>query len=191
MDLVESLFGDRFAFAEDVDGFSADEALGADAFGGDFEDFDDLLGWKGEGGEDFEGEGEEGVSSEEGNGFAELDVAGGESAAEVVVIESGEVVVDEGEGVDHLERATGVEGGLFVASDGLGGEEDEGGAEALSGSESGVAHCLVELGGGFGGWGQKFVQTCVDPGGDLAEKGHECGCFWCDFWGHRNKDTKG
>ena len=45
MDLVESFFGDFFAFAEDVDGFSADEALGADAFGGDFEDFDDLLGW--------------------------------------------------------------------------------------------------------------------------------------------------
>ena len=149
--MVESFFGDFFAFAEDIDGFSADESFGTDAFGGDSKDIDDLLGWKRQGGEDFEGESEEGVSGEEGDGFAELDVAGGESSAEVVVIESGEVVVDEGEGVDHLERATGVEGGLFVASDGLGGEEDERGAETLSGSERGVAHGLVELGGGFGG----------------------------------------
>ncbi len=156
VDLVESFFGDLLAFAEDVDGFSADEAFGADAFGGDFKDIDDLLCRKRKGGEDFEGEGEEGVSGQQCYGFAELDVAGGESSAEVVVVEGGKVVVDEGEGVDHLERATGVEGGLFVASDGLGGEEDEGGAETLSGSEGGVAHGLVELGGGFGGWGQEF-----------------------------------
>jgi hypothetical protein len=154
--LVEGFFGDFFALAEDVDGFSADESFGTDAFGGDSKDIDDLLGWKRQGGEDFEGEGEEGVSGQQCYGFAELDVAGGESAAEVVVVESGEVVVDEGEGVDHLECATGVEGGLFVASDGLGGKEDEGGAETLSGSERGVAHGLVELGRSFGGWGQEF-----------------------------------
>ena len=120
MDLFEGFFRDFFAFAEDVDGFSADEAFGADAFGGDFEDFDDLACRKGQGGEDFEGEGEEGIAGKEGDGFAELDVAGREPSAEVVVVEGGEVVVDEGEGVDHLERTTGVEGGLLVASYGFG-----------------------------------------------------------------------
>ena len=50
-----------------------------------------------------EGEGLEGVAGEDGGGFAEDDVAGGLAAAEVVVVESGKVVVDEGVGVEHLE----------------------------------------------------------------------------------------
>ena len=54
-------------------------------------------------GDGLEGEGLEGVAGEDGDGFAEDDVAGGLAAAEVVVVEGGEVVVDEGVGVEHLE----------------------------------------------------------------------------------------
>ena len=50
-----------------------------------------------------EGEGLEGVAGEDGDGFAEDFVAGGLAAAEVVVVEGGEVVVDEGVGVEHLQ----------------------------------------------------------------------------------------
>ena len=50
-----------------------------------------------------EGEGLEGVAGEDGDGFAEDDVAGGLAAAEVVVVERGEVVVNEGVGMDHFE----------------------------------------------------------------------------------------
>ena len=50
-----------------------------------------------------EGEGLEGVAGEDGDGFAEDLVAGGLAAAEVVVVEGGQVVVDEGVGVEHLD----------------------------------------------------------------------------------------
>ena len=54
-------------------------------------------------GDGLEGEGLEGVAGEDGGGFAEDDVAGGLAAAKVVVVEGGEVVVDEGVGVEHLQ----------------------------------------------------------------------------------------
>jgi hypothetical protein len=57
----------------------------------------------GELGEGLKGEGLKGVSGEYRGGFAEDDVAGGLAAAEVVVVEGGKVIVDEGVGVDHLE----------------------------------------------------------------------------------------
>ena len=62
-----------------------------------------VTGGSGQVGDGLEGEGLEGVAGEDGDGFAEDDVAGGFAAAEVVVVEGGEVVVDEGVGVEHLE----------------------------------------------------------------------------------------
>ncbi len=62
-----------------------------------------MRGWLGSCGDGLEGEGLEGVAGEDGDGFAEDYVAGGLAAAEVVVVEGGEVVVDEGVGVEHLE----------------------------------------------------------------------------------------
>jgi hypothetical protein len=60
-------------------------------------------GGRGERGDGLEGEGLESVASEDGDGFAEDDVAGGVAAAEVVVVEGGEVIVDEGVGVEHFQ----------------------------------------------------------------------------------------
>ncbi len=54
-------------------------------------------------GEHFIGLGLERVAGEDGGGFAEGDVAGGLAAAEVVVVERGQVVVDERIGVEHFE----------------------------------------------------------------------------------------
>ena len=58
------------------------------------EDGDDGGGRGGEIGDDLEGEVLEGVAGEDGDGFSKGDVAGGLAAAEVVVVEGGEVVVD-------------------------------------------------------------------------------------------------
>ena len=46
-------------------------------------------------GDGLKGQSLEGVAGEDGDGFAEDDVAGGLAAAEVVVVEGGQVVVDE------------------------------------------------------------------------------------------------
>jgi hypothetical protein len=53
----------------------------------------------------------EGVAGEEGDGFAVDLVAGGDAAAQIVVIHAGEVVVDEGVGVEALDGGGGEEGG--------------------------------------------------------------------------------
>jgi hypothetical protein len=67
-------------------------------------------------GDGLEGEGLERVAGEDGDGFAEDDVAGGLAAAEVVVVERGEVVVDERVGVEHLDGGAevGDAGGKFT-----------------------------------------------------------------------------
>ena len=56
-----------------------------------------------EAGEDFEGAGLQRVSGEDGDGFAEGHMAGGLAAAQIVVVERGQVVVDERVGVQHLD----------------------------------------------------------------------------------------
>ena len=99
-------------------------------------------------GDGLEGEGLEGVAGEDGDGFAEDDVAGGLAAAEVVVVEGGEVVVDEGVGVEHLEGCAEVGYAFGVTSAGAcdhaGGFHAEDGAEAFAAGEDAVAHGAVD-----------------------------------------------
>ena len=68
-----------------------------------------------EAGDGMEGEGLEGVAGEDGDGFAEDLVAGGLAAAQVIVVEGREVVVDEGVGVEHLDGGAELGGGLGMA----------------------------------------------------------------------------
>ncbi len=98
-------------------------------------------------GDGLEGEGLEGVAGEDGDGFAEDYVAGGLAAAEVVVVEGGEVVVDEGVGVEHFEGCSeiGYAFGVSVgAGDHPGGFHAEDGAEAFASGEGAVAHGSVD-----------------------------------------------
>jgi len=55
-------------------------------------------------GQDFVGVGLQGVPSQNGRGLAVHFVAGGLPAAQVIVVEGGKVVMDEGVGVQHLQR---------------------------------------------------------------------------------------
>ena len=56
-----------------------------------------------EAGQHLEGAGLQGVAGQNRDGFAEGHVAGGLAAAQVVVIERGQIVVDERIGVQHLD----------------------------------------------------------------------------------------
>ena len=94
-----------------------------------------------------EGKGLEGVAGEDGDGFAEDFVAGGLAPAKVVVIEGGQVVVDEGVGVEHFDGCAqvGCAFGDFAGScDHTGGFHAEDGAEALAAGEGAVTHGAVD-----------------------------------------------
>jgi len=71
-------------------------------------------------------------------------VVGRLAAAEVVVVHAGEVIVDEGHGVDHLDGAGSGHRGGGGAAHKLAGGDAENGAHALSAGEEGVAHGLVD-----------------------------------------------
>ena len=119
----------------------------------------------------FEGDGEEGVTGEDGDGFAEDFVRGGLAAAEIVVVHAGEIVMDEGVGVDALDGAGEGEGLGGFAADDLGAGEADDGAEALAAGEDGVAHRLVD-GGGLGGGGREVV---IERGVDFFLAGRPIG----------------
>ena len=91
-------------FAFDVEYLAADHAIdSAYGIGDKTDDLDGRGGRRVEPGQNFEGAGLQRVSGEDGNGFAEGHVAGGLAAAQVVVVERGQIVVDERIGVKHFD----------------------------------------------------------------------------------------
>ena len=118
----------------------------------------------GRAGDGLEGEGLEGVAGEDGDGFAEDDVAGGLAATEVVVVERGEVVVDEGVGVEHLEGCAEIGcafGDVFTAGDHAGSLHAEDRAEAFASGEGAVAHGAVDGVREGVGRGQEAFESSV------------------------------
>jgi hypothetical protein len=111
-----------------------------------------------------EGEGLQGVAGQDGGRFAEEDVAGGLAAAEVVVVEGWEIVVDEGVGVEHFQCGTEVGDAFGV----VGGSCDhprcfhaEDGAETLAAGEGAVAHGAVDGVGQGIGCGQEAFESGI------------------------------
>ncbi len=103
----------RYAFALDIEDFTADEPMRARGLG---ENTDGLAGSDGVGrglGEDFKCKGEESIASEDGEGFAKDFVASGAAPAEVVVVDRGEIVVYQAETMDEFDGTTGVEGDVW------------------------------------------------------------------------------
>ena len=91
--------------AFEVEDLAANHAFdGAGGFGDEADDADGAVGLCSELGENLVGKGLERVAGKDGGGFSEGDVAGGLAAAEVVVVERGEIVVDERVGVEHFDR---------------------------------------------------------------------------------------
>lgn len=127
--------------------------------------------------EDGEGLGEEGVASEDGDGVAEDLVGGGAAATEIVVIHAGEVVVDEGVGVDQLDCASCGKCCIGIATAGFGCGEDEDGPQSFASGEDRVAHGFVN-----GGWADRFAghgvaQSGIDAALLMAEVDFKVGHF--------------
>ena len=170
--------GGAFAFGFYVHDLASDHArgeatgevgayAGGDGVGDLAGDGDDGLRGDLEAGDGLEGEGLKGVAGQDGGGFAEDDVAGGLAAAEVVVIEGGEVVMDEGIGMKHLKRRAKFCCGLLFeggAGDHAGGFEGEDGAEALTAGEGAVAHRAMDGVGRCIDVGKQALESCVGEG---------------------------
>lgn len=152
----------RNAFALDIEHFSADESVRARGLG---ENADGLAGADGVDrglGEGFECEGKKSIASEDGECLSEDLVASGAAPAEVVVVDRGEIVVDQAKAVDEFDGTTGVEGKVWSRSASLGGGDGEDGAEALPRGEGGVPHGAVEVGGVIRFGGEEFADAIVN-----------------------------
>ena len=99
----------------------------------------------------------------------------GFSAAQVVVVHRGKVVVHEGVSVHDFHRTGRAEGVFGFTATGFGGGEGENGAEALAAGEHGVAHGLVNRTGALGVTGEKGVQRIIDEGLLAFKIGFEVG----------------
>ena len=91
-------------FAFQVQHLAADHAVnGADGVGDKADDLNGGGGRAVEPGQHLEGAGLQRVAGQNGDGLAEGHVAGGLAAAQIVVVQGGQVVVDERVGVEHLQ----------------------------------------------------------------------------------------
>jgi len=92
-------------FAFDIEHLAADHSIDrAYGVGDEADDFDGSGGRTVKPSQHFEGAGLQSVAGQDGNGFAKGLVAGGLAAAEIVVVEGGQVVVDERIGMEQSPR---------------------------------------------------------------------------------------
>src|SRR5690606_18397894 len=142
---------------------AADEVAAARSQG-EFADVvpDAVAGGGGRLGEDLEGDRQQGVSRQDGDALPILDVAGGPSPAEIVVVHAGEVVVHQRVGVDALDGGGGRERGVVAAATGFRRGQAEDGTKPFSAGEEAVAHGFVQRGWTRPGPGQVAVQGLVD-----------------------------
>src|SRR4029077_2205841 len=95
---------DALAFRFEVGDLAADHAVNGSRGAGNFRKHGDATsGIDGGGGNRFECQSEESIAGENRRGFAEFLVASRLAAAEVIVVESGEIVVNQRVGVDKLD----------------------------------------------------------------------------------------
>jgi len=133
VNLNEFFQRDAFLFRIEIQDLARDEAEAAGGVGKLSDEVGPGVAAIGLGaGDRGKGLGQEAVSGENGDGFAEYLVVGGSATAEIVVIHTGQVVMDEGIGVDTLDGTGGGQGGDFVATGGPGGGEAKNGAQAFA-----------------------------------------------------------
>src|SRR5262245_1733668 len=133
MNVLESFGADAFALGLEIGDLDYNDYVdGARGSGDVGEVFCAEIGVDWSGANRFTGESQESVTGKDGGGFTECFVASGLAAAKVVVIERGEIVVDEGVGVNELDSASGIERRSDVRREDASGFEAEDGAYAFA-----------------------------------------------------------
>ena len=121
-----------------------------------------------------EGERLQRVAGQDGDGFAEGDVAGWLAAAQVVVVQRGQIVVDQRVGVQHLDGGAEVLdalGQFAGAGDHPRGLHAQDGLQALAAGEDAVAHGTVDGVGQRLGRGQESFECSVREAGAGGQQG--------------------
>ena len=134
------------ALALDIEYLATDHAVDSSYRIGDKTDDLDGSSWRCvESGQDLERASLQSVSGEDGNGFAECHVAGGLTATQVVVIERGQIVVDERIGVQHFDGcAESLNAARQRTGNGNRGLHGKNRTQPLATSKDGVAHGAVD-----------------------------------------------
>jgi len=98
----------------------------------------------GDGGESF---GEKAIARKYCDRFTKDAVIGGAAAPKIIIVHAGEIVVDQGVGVDAFDGASGGEREGLFSSNSPSGSEAEDGTQAFASCEKTVAHGSVNEGG--------------------------------------------
>ena len=183
MDVVDNFQVHLLAFALDVDHFATDHAVGTQQVS---EDFDRLrvAGLA----HQFESKDTEGIASHHGGRFAELLVARRLAAPEVIVVDAGQVIVNQAEGVEHFEGAHGVIHRFALSTEHVKCSANKCRAESLSTGEHRITHRLVEPFRTVGYGRQKFFKLLfrnLRDAGQVIEGNSRF--FFKGF--HKHKDT--
>ena len=171
LEAADDFSGEGLAFAEHVHHLTAAHAARARGMGQSEDEFRPGLGvGMGVGfGEEFEGAGLQRIAGQDGGGFVELAMGGGLTAAQVVIVHGGKVVMHQGIGMQHLDRGGDAGGAVAVNAEQAGRLHDEEGAHAFAPPESGVAHGFEQPGLEPVGDGEKEVDGVFDLGGAALE----------------------
>ena len=112
----------------------------------------------GDGGESFS---EKAIAREYGDRFTEDAVIGGPAAAKIIIVHAGEIVVNQGVGVNAFDGASGGNCEGLVSSNSPSGGEAEDGTQAFASCEKTVAHGSVDEGGAE--LGRRLVDRGLFP----------------------------
>ena len=118
--------------------------------------------------QDVEGGGLQGVAGEDGGGLVIGPVHGRPSAADIVVVHTGQVIVHQAVGMDAFEGTGGAEHRPLLDVEQIGGLEGKKGTQPLAGAEGGIAHGLGQARFGAIGARQEFIQGDGDQIRDLG-----------------------
>ena len=129
------------AFGIEVFLLTADHAEGAGGMSQGPHRLDAMLG----GAE--EGQRLQRVAGEDGGGLIEGLMAGGPAAPQVVVVHRRQIIVDQGVGVEHLDRRHGPGAGMVMAADRAAGRQHQRRAQAFAAGEHAVTHRFVQPAG--------------------------------------------
>lgn len=153
MDFDQFFEGDPFFFRiqiEDLTGNQSEAARGMSEFGNEVGGGESPVWFcPSDGGK---GLGQKPVPRQNGDGFPEDAVIGRASAPEIIIIHTGEIVMNEGIGVNAFDGAGGRQGEGFGSTSGPGCRQAEDGTEPFSSGKQAVPHGLVDQRGvGFYG----------------------------------------
>ena len=123
------------------------------------------------GGQECEGMGQKGVAREQGRGFVEGLVRGRAAAAEIVVIQARQIVMDQRIRVDALEGDRGRQGGLGGGAVAVGGGEHQDGSQPFAARFETIAHRGVQARRAGVGGGHVPGEALLDAGNVTFEFG--------------------